>query len=394
MENTAQSRKDGSMTKDTKVSVIIPVHNTERYVTKCLDSLLGQTLAEIQVICVNDGSTDRSGEILKEYAGKDNRVCVMEQTNQGQGKARNAAMEIAEGEYCCFVDSDDWLDTKALEHLYAKASEERLDVLYYAGVTEYDTEELARNHSNYFERAYQRDRTAGDVCSGKEMLKRQIEAKQYWRSSCMCLIRSRFLKEAGIRFREGIQYEDNLFSFQLCLRAARVSSAADRYYHRVLRESSIITSKPDSKSLYGYITSITEEIALLEEIAEGYEDKKAFFAVINQTIERAYTVWERPNEEERERIDQYFRAEPYSISEGGLYHSLFLSRFREEEKRRQLIEREKELRQDLTEARKVQGELRKDMQEIYDSSSYRLGHALLTPVRKINKILKGKKGTE
>ena len=154
--------------KRAKVTVIVPVHNTAQYVGKCLDSLTGQTLEEIQVICVNDGSTDGSGEILQAYAGKDSRIRIIEQAKQGPAAARNAAMEAAEGEYCCFVDSDDWLETEALEQLYAKASEERLDVLFFAGKTEYDTEELARNHNKYFDRAYQRDQTEGDVCSGRE----------------------------------------------------------------------------------------------------------------------------------------------------------------------------------------------------------------------------------
>lgn len=378
--------------KRAKVTVIVPVYNTAQYVGKCLDSLTEQTLAEIQVICVNDGSTDGSGEILQAYAGKDSRIRIIEQAKQGPATARNAAMEIAEGEYCCFVDSDDWLETEALEQLYAKASEERLDVLFFAGKTEYDTEELARNHNKYFDRAYQRDQTEGNTCSGREMLQRQIEAKQYWRSACLSLIRIGFLREAGIRFREGISYEDNLFTFLLCLRAKRADAVAEQYYRRLLRDHSLITSERDSRDLYGYVTSIADGISLLQETEGTYGENEAFYAVINQTVKRAYTIWKGLDEAKREQMDSCFRNEAVGIREGDLYHSLFLSRFREEEERRRLVEEEKKLQSELRKAMWVQDVLRKEKQEVYDSSSYRLGHALLTPVRIIRRILKRKEG--
>ncbi len=380
--------------KQVKVSVIIPVHNTEQYVGKCLDSMLNQTLKEIQILCVNDGSMDRSGEILKEYAQKDNRVQVTEQMNQGQATARNAALAVAEGEYCTFVDSDDWLEAGALLDLYNQAVEEHLDVLYFAGETEYDTEELAKYHEPYFDRAYQRDKIAGDPVSGREMLRRQLEAGQYWRSACLCLIRRQFLKDAGIRFREGIRYEDNLFAYLLCLRAERAASVPERYYRRLLRENSTITAGRTAQDLYGYITSVTDEISLLKEIVGKYEDNAAFYTVIDDTIKRAYNVWKNLNEEERKKIDQYFRNETCAILEGDLYYSLFLSRFREEEERQRLLEKNDELRQQLKKARSVQEELRQEKQAIYGSASYRVGNVLLAPARKIGKILHPRQKTE
>ena len=90
-----------------KVSVIIPVYNVEKYLKQCLDSVVNQTLKDIEIICVNDGSTDNSLEILEEYAQKDNRIIIISQENQGQSVARNIALEKATGEYVGFVDSDD-----------------------------------------------------------------------------------------------------------------------------------------------------------------------------------------------------------------------------------------------------------------------------------------------
>lgn len=101
-----------------KISVIIPVYNVEKYLVRCLDSVLGQTFKDFEVICVNDGSPDKSGEILSEYSKKDNRITVITQTNQGLSVARNNGLKIAKGEYVCFCDSDDTLHPQCFEITY------------------------------------------------------------------------------------------------------------------------------------------------------------------------------------------------------------------------------------------------------------------------------------
>jgi len=101
-----------------KVSVIIPVYNTEKYLRECLDSVVNQTLKDIEIICIDDGSTDNSLNILKEYASKDNRFVILEQKNQGAGAARNKGLEIAKGEYLSFLDSDDYFESNMLEKMY------------------------------------------------------------------------------------------------------------------------------------------------------------------------------------------------------------------------------------------------------------------------------------
>lgn len=101
-----------------KISVIIPVYNTEKYLPQCLDSVLAQTFNDIEVICVNDGSSDNSGKILAEYAEKDMRIKIIGQKNQGASGARNAGLDVAKGDWICFTDSDDLLPPNALAVLY------------------------------------------------------------------------------------------------------------------------------------------------------------------------------------------------------------------------------------------------------------------------------------
>ena len=111
-----------------KVSVIIPVYNTELYLDQCLDSVVRQTLREIEIICVNDGSVDGSADILQRYAAQDDRIRVVSQENCGLAGARNNGMKEATGEYLAFLDSDDWFDLKALEKMYAQAARDEADI--------------------------------------------------------------------------------------------------------------------------------------------------------------------------------------------------------------------------------------------------------------------------
>ena len=97
-----------------KVSVIIPIYNAAEFLGECLDSVLAQTLTDIEVICVNDGSPDNSLEILREYEKKDSRIKIIDQKNQGAGAARNHGMSVARGEYLSFLDSDDFFDRDML----------------------------------------------------------------------------------------------------------------------------------------------------------------------------------------------------------------------------------------------------------------------------------------
>ena len=110
------------------ISVIVPIYNVEPYLGECLDSLCGQTLRNIEIIGVDDGSTDGSGALLDEYAAKDKRIIAVHQKNAGVSAARNAGMRLARGEYLAFVDGDDWMDADFLQKLYTMAQEYGADI--------------------------------------------------------------------------------------------------------------------------------------------------------------------------------------------------------------------------------------------------------------------------
>ena len=126
-----------------KFSIIIPVYNVERYLSKSLDSVINQTLKDIEIICIDDGSTDNSLRILNEYAAKDSRIIIIKQENHGQGIARNKGVDIANGQYVLFVDPDDWIEENTLDVLYKKFTDSGVDVIFfdYKKINEYSGEE-------------------------------------------------------------------------------------------------------------------------------------------------------------------------------------------------------------------------------------------------------------
>lgn len=111
------------------ISVIIPVYNVESYLRQCLDSIINQTLKDIEIICIDDGSTDNSLHILEEYKAKDNRIFILKQQNQYAGVARNNGLKIAKGKYLSFLDSDDWFELNMLEEMYKQAEKDQSDIV-------------------------------------------------------------------------------------------------------------------------------------------------------------------------------------------------------------------------------------------------------------------------
>lgn len=131
--------------KQPKISIVVPVYNVEKYLDKCVNSLIYQTLRDIEIICVNDGSQDRSLEILQEYASHDSRIRVFDQANSGVSVARNNALKHVKGEYYMFVDSDDWLDPETCAVAYDHAKQHDADCLMYSYTKEFGDHSIV-NH--------------------------------------------------------------------------------------------------------------------------------------------------------------------------------------------------------------------------------------------------------
>lgn len=234
-----------------KVSVIIPVYNVEPYLVECMDSAVNQTLRDIEIICINDGSTDRSPEILERYRITDSRVTVLAQENRGLSAARNRGLQIARGEYIAFLDSDDTLEPDALKLLFDTAKKNDVEVVVFQRDIFYETEALAEKHFSTLNTV---DRVS-DICSGVTFIKQSKDANTYNVAVWHALWKRSFLDENGISFMEGIIHEDYLFSFQAYMTAERVIQIPDILYHRRVRENSIITVPVSARNVQGLFCS-------------------------------------------------------------------------------------------------------------------------------------------
>lgn len=229
-----------------KVSVIIPVYNVERYLGECLDSVLGQTLREIEVLCVDDGSTDCSLEILEAYAAKDCRIRIFKSSHKGAYGARELALQAASGTFIHLMDSDDVLDMNAYEECYDLCERERLDHLVFTTksfVTGADSSRLERLRRR-FDVYYHLDREiCGKVMTGIELMGQMMRTGRFFVGPPLRFVRMASLK-ANVIPSPGVLYHgDNYYSVAWLYLAKRAMAVDRKYYRRRLHESSITTAK-------------------------------------------------------------------------------------------------------------------------------------------------------
>ena len=201
-----------------KVSILVPIYNVEKYLRECLDSLVNQTLKDIEIICVNDGSTDNSRKILQEYADKDSRVKIIDKENGGISSVRNLGIKLAAGEYISFIDSDDWVSLDFLEKLYNAAVKYNADIACTNLVRVY-------KHKNTYYAKYKKYR-----CTNKPRLK-----YEWAKIPDNCYVHNRIyerkkLQKTGILFEEGINFEDMEFSHKILYVLNNFVTVPDTYY--------------------------------------------------------------------------------------------------------------------------------------------------------------------
>lgn len=211
-----------------KVSVVVPVYNVEDYLEECLDSISNQTLDDIEVICVNDGSTDKSLDILNKYAKKDNRFTVISQENAGHAVATNRGMELAKGEYLFLMDSDDILKLNALEDTVKVADEKNVDFVLFQAINYYmDTDEY-KEQENY-SMTKLADYVGDKVFNWKDI--KQFVFKitvTPWSK----LYKREFIVNSGAKFPEGLIFDDNVFFWEVLFNAQRITFLREHLFIR------------------------------------------------------------------------------------------------------------------------------------------------------------------
>lgn len=242
-----------------KVSVIVPVYNVEVYIEKCLDSLVNQTLEEIEIIIVNDGTKDNSMKIVKKFQEKyPKKIICLEKENGGLSDARNYGIPYARGEYIAFLDSDDYVENNMYKDMYELAKKENSDMVEcdfyweYPNKTKIDTGEIYHNKKEMLEKVR--------VVAWNKLIKREI------------------LEQTKVRFPVGYQYEDVEFTYKLVPYLEKISFLKNPGIHYIQRDGSISNSQNER----------TKEIFdILEDVIVFYKEKK-FYEEYQEQLEYIY----------------------------------------------------------------------------------------------------------
>ena len=224
-----------------KVSILVPIYNVEQFLPECLDSLINQTLKDIEIICINDGSKDKSPEIIKAYAKKDKRIKVINKENSGYGDSMNQGLKKATGEYVGIVESDDFIDVDAFEKLYEIAKNENVEVV----------------KSNFYEYYgdVKKDKGVSDLFPMDEIgrvLDSREERQIFYQPPCIwaAIYNREFLEKNKINFlpTPGASYQDTGFNFKVWASARRVYFVKRAFLH--YRQDNSNSSVKDAGKIY------------------------------------------------------------------------------------------------------------------------------------------------
>ena len=202
------------------LSVVIPVYNVEKYLAECLDSVLAQTLCDIEIICVNDGSTDRSPDILKVFTERDNRISVFSQTNLGLSAARNAGVEKVRGRYILFVDSDDTVYPDLCKKVFTAAEHANADMTYFF------LDRTPKEQRVLVERVIRRHQ----VFSPENQTFEENLAFTSFNSACLRLWKTEYFHSRGLVFPVGLTHEDMAVGWQSLLYSPRLTIVPEQLY--------------------------------------------------------------------------------------------------------------------------------------------------------------------
>ena len=262
-----------------KVSVIIPVYNVEKYLEKCLDSIVNQTLKEIEIICINDGSVDSSIKILQKYKDKDNRFFILNQENQGISVARNNALKAAKGEYIGFVDSDDWIDLNYYEKMYNTAKKYDADIAI-SGIIKTNKKYEQKILSYTEEKIYEKTEEKLLICD--------IPDKSYvWNK----IYKHEKLISSKINFIPNIIYEDIVFTPKIIHYTDKLVTVPDTNYYYFRHKHTLVRRKnKKAKSDLKYSKKIITDFMLEQNIdIENFSTKIKKYRIFGITFFKTKT---------------------------------------------------------------------------------------------------------
>lgn len=278
-----------------KISIIVPVYQVEDVLERCIKSLINQTYENIEVILVDDGSTDKSSEICDEYSKKDSRVIAIHKKNGGLSDARNYGIKSSTGEYILFVDSDDYIEKDTCEKFTNFIKEKRPDIIAGNAIRIEDTKKILMSHSYY-----------GDIMiSGEEYLLKELSSKSMYMAAWLNLYKKDFLLENELLFKKGLLHEDEQFTPRTFLKANEVMGVNMYFYNYVIRNNSI-TKK---SSLINNALHIIETCKEMEILYNALEDRKLRCELKDSLVTKylyAFQIGQLYGREYKDIIDKKF----------------------------------------------------------------------------------------
>ena len=259
------------------VSIIVPVYNVEPWLNKCIDSLISQSYKNTEILLINDGSTDRSGEICDEYSRTDSRIKVIHISNNGQSVARNKGLDISKGEYVLFVDSDDYLcDREIIEKFVNILNNSKCDFIYTSYCRFNDGNE------NEITEILPINLTNKDIENklGKNILSDLIIQNSFHHAPYLKVCRRDFILKNNLYFREGYYHEDVEWSFKVFYYAKKIVIYNEPWYKRRMRDNSTITSK-DEKSI---CKKLCDRLIISNELIKFFEEQNASNIIIDDLV--------------------------------------------------------------------------------------------------------------
>ena len=238
-----------------KVSVILPVYNVAPYLDETFGSLLNQSLKEIEIIAVNDGSTDQSESIIKKFMQQDSRISYFYQENQGQSVTRNLALQHATGKYIYMMDSDDILhDPNALQISYEYAEKNQADFIFFDG------DILQEEGAEYLSWNYKRTQPLDEnkQYGGHFLLNQMLDTSKHICVVWLLLINHDYLKRIGLSFYPGIIHEDELFTTKLTLQSKKIYCLKRSFVRHRVRSASTMGKRYSKRNINCYLTVIDE----------------------------------------------------------------------------------------------------------------------------------------
>lgn len=272
------------------ISVIIPVYNVEEYLRECVDSVINQTYKNIEILLIDDGSTDSSGIICDEYAAKDERIRVIHQQNAGLSVARNTGIEASNGDYIYFLDSDDYIDESALEILLSIAVTDNSEIVFCDAVSFADTNDFKVNQNYIRKNTYNRN-------SGYSVFSEMTENKEFHSAACLMFFNKQFIDNNSLSFVPYILHEDMVFSFIALCKAKAVSQCRQALYYRRYRKSSIMTGKKSKKHFSSCISVYRHNSDFTKNLKQ--EDNGAAIDFVCRCAFNVFNVYEKLDKKDK-----------------------------------------------------------------------------------------------